>query len=90
MRISNRVIGPNSPPFVIAEMSGNHNQSLERALKIVDAASASGAQLIKLQTYTADTITLNVERDEFMISNPGSLWRGRSMYSLYQEAHTPW
>jgi len=90
MKIGDIEIGLDKDPVIIAEMSGNHNQSLERALKIVDAASASGAQLIKLQTYTADTITLNVERDEFMISNPGSLWRGRSMYSLYQEAHTPW
>ncbi|MBT5688026.1 MAG: pseudaminic acid synthase, partial [Gammaproteobacteria bacterium] len=71
-------------------MSGNHNQSLERALQIVDAAAESGAQILKLQTYTADTITLNVERDEFVISDEKSLWSGRSLYSLYQEAHTPW
>lgn len=90
MKIGAIEVGLEKDPVIIAEMSGNHNQSLKRALKIVDVASASGAQILKLQTYTADTITLDVERDEFMISNPNSLWAGRSMYSIYKEAHTPW
>ena len=71
-------------------MSGNHNQSLERALTIVDAAAASGADAIKLQTYTADTMTLNVEGPGFVIEDPDSLWAGRQLYDLYKEAHTPW
>lgn len=83
-------VGAGHPPFIIAEMSGNHNQSLERALQIVEAAAATGAQCIKLQTYTADTLTLDVRRSEFVISDPASLWKGRSLHDLYQEAHTPW
>ena len=71
-------------------MSGNHNQSLERALEIVDAAAAAGAQAVKLQTYTADTITLDVHTDEFMITDKSSLWDGNSLHRLYQSAHTPW
>ena len=74
-------------PFIIAEMSGNHNQSLERALAIVDAAAATGVNAIKLQTYTADTMTL---RDVYTINDSKSLWNGRNLYDLYQEAHTPW
>jgi len=73
--------------FIIAEMSGNHNQSLERALEIVDAAAESGVDAIKIQTYTADTITM---RDVHVINDPNSLWNGRDLYDLYQEAHTPW
>ena len=88
--IAGRSVGPTAPPFVIAEMSGNHNHSLERALAIVDAAADAGAHALKIQTYTADTITLDVERDEFLISDPDSLWAGRSLHSLYQEAQTPW
>jgi len=84
------VIGRSSKPFIIAEMSGNHNQSLERALAIVDAASESGAHALKLQTYTADTMTLDIREREFFISDPKSLWKGRSLYELYQEAFTPW
>lgn len=76
--------------FIIAEMSGNHNQSLEKALKIVDAAADAGAHAIKLQTYTADTLTINVSHGEFFISDKTSLWEGRSLYDLYQEAYTPW
>jgi N-acetylneuraminate synthase len=71
-------------------MSGNHNQSLARALEIVDAAARSGADAIKLQTYTADTMTLNVNKPGFVIEDPNSLWAGRQLYELYEEAHTPW
>lgn len=90
MRIGSFEIGQQYRPFVIAEMSGNHNRSLERALAIVDAAAATGAQAIKLQTYTADTMTLDLQEREFVISDPASLWAGRSLYDLYDEAHTPW
>jgi pseudaminic acid synthase len=83
-------IGKGYKPFVIAEMSGNHNQSLEKALEIVDAAADSGAHAIKLQTYTADTLTINSSAEDFFISDPKSLWKGRSLYELYQEAYTPW
>ena len=77
-------------PFIIAEMSGNHNQSLERALRIVDAAAEAGVDAIKLQTYTADTMTLDLKEGDFFISNPQSPWYGSSLYELYQKAHTPW
>ena len=77
-------------PFIIAEMSGNHNQSLERALAIVDAAAEAGVDAVKLQTYTADTMTLNIRKKEFMVKDAQSLWAGKSLYELYQEAHTPW
>lgn len=90
MRIADRMIGAGHCPFVIAEMSGNHNQSLERALEIVDTAAASGAHALKLQTYTADTMTLDIEEGDFFISDANSLWKGISLYKLYQEAHTPW
>lgn len=95
MSIKNFKIGPfevgNSfRPFIIAEMSGNHNQSLERALAIVEAAAKSGAQAIKLQTYTADTITLDVHDNEFKIQDENSLWHGKSLHKLYNEAYTPW
>lgn len=89
-QIGKFTIGPQSKPFLIAEMSGNHNQSLERALKIVDAAAASGAHALKLQTYTADTMTLDLKSNEFFISDANSLWKGRSLYDLYKEAYTPW
>ena len=71
-------------------MSGNHNQSLERALAIVDAAAAAGAHAVKLQTYTADTITLDVHEGAFFIADPKSLWKGNSLHDLYKQAHTPW
>lgn len=90
IKISDRLIGKNHPPFVIAEMSGNHNQSLERALSIVDAAAASGAHALKLQTYTPDTMTINISEGDFFIKDPKSLWKGRSLYELYGEAMTPW
>jgi N-acetylneuraminate synthase len=88
--IAGRRIGRDAPPFVIAEMSGNHNQSLERALQIVEAAAAAGAHAIKLQTYTADTMTLELGEREFMIADPESPWSGVSLYKLYQQAYTPW
>ncbi len=90
MFIGNREIGRNNPPFVIAEMSGNHNQSLERALEIVEAAAKTGAHALKIQTYTPDTMTLDLNEREFHISDPKSLWEGKSLYKLYGEAYTPW
>ncbi|HEY9619569.1 MAG TPA: pseudaminic acid synthase [Crinalium sp.] len=88
--IQGTTIGIDHPPFVIAEMSGNHNQSLERALELVEAAAKAGVHALKLQTYTADTITLDVEEGEFFIADPNSLWQGNSLHQLYQQAHTPW
>ena len=90
MKIQNRQIGLSSRPFIIAEMSGNHNQSLDRALAIVEAAAKAGAHALKLQTYTADTMTLDLDEGEFFISDPESLWKGTSLYKLYQQAYTPW
>jgi N-acetylneuraminate synthase len=90
MQIQNLTIGQNYKPFIIAEMSGNHNQSLERALQIVDAAADAGADAIKLQTYTADTLTIDYAENEFFIADKNSLWKGKSLYELYQEAYTPW
>ena len=90
MQIGNRQIGPSHRPFVIAEMSGNHNQSLERALEIVEEAARSGAHALKIQTYTPDTMTLDLDEGEFFISGNNSLWQGTSLYKLYQQAHTPW
>lgn len=89
-QIGDSWIGMHHPPFVIAEMSGNHNQSLDRALAIVDAAAAAGAHAIKLQTYTADTITLNVRGGDFEIADQASLWSGKNLHDLYQQSHTPW
>ncbi|WP_449599052.1 pseudaminic acid synthase [Paenibacillus sp. Marseille-Q9583] len=90
IEIAGRGIGRECKPFIIAEMSGNHNQSLERALAIVEAAAKTGVDAIKLQTYTADTMTLNVNSVEFMINEEQSLWRGNSLYNLYKQAYTPW
>jgi len=88
--IGNRQVGQDHPPFVIAEMSGNHNQSLDRALAIVEAAAKAGAHALKLQTYTADTMTLDIDEGEFYIEDPNSLWKGASLHKLYQLAYTPW
>ncbi len=89
-KISEVNIGKNNKPFIIAEMSGNHNQSLDTALLIVDAIADSGAHALKLQTYTADTMTLDLSNDEFYISDENSLWHGSSLYDLYKRAYTPW
>jgi len=83
-------IGREYRPVIIAEMSGNHNQSLERALHIVEAAAAAGAQILKLQTYTADTLTLDIKDGDFFISDEKSPWEGKSLYDLYKIAYTPW
>ncbi len=83
-------VGPGERPFVIAEMSGNHNGDLDRALTIVDEVAASGAQALKLQTYTADTITIDADGPAFRIGDDHGLWGGRNLYQLYEEAHTPW
>ncbi len=90
LAIGDRRIGRDVSPYVIAEMSGNHNQSLARALRIVDAVAAAGAHAVKLQTYTADTITLNVSKGEFRITDEKSLWNGQSLHDLYSKAYTPW
>ena len=83
-------IGDDHPPFIIAEMSGNHNQSIERALAIIDAIAASGAHAVKFQTYTADTLTIDHKGGLFDISDSKSLWAGKNLYDLYKEAYTPW
>ena len=90
MQINGRPIGSGHRPYLIAEMSGNHNHSLDRALEIVTAAAQSGADAIKLQTYTADTITLDCDGPGFVIEDEASLWNGRRLHDLYDEAHTPW
>lgn len=90
IRVGRWKIGPNEPPFIVAEMSGNHKGSLDRALRIVDEAAKAGASAIKLQTYTADTMTLDLRDKEFFISDPKSLWKGHTLYELYEKAHTPW
>ncbi len=90
MKISNIPIGIDNQPFIIAEMSGNHNHSLGRAIEIVEAAASSGAHAIKLQTYTPDTITLDVSVGEFFIDDEENLWKGKSLHQLYREAYTPW
>jgi sialic acid synthase SpsE len=84
------VLGGRRAPVFVAELSGNHNHSLERALAIVDAAAASGAHAIKLQTYRPDTITLDSDAEGFVINDENSLWHGRRLYDLYEEAATPW
>lgn len=83
-------VGDEHPPLIVAEMSGNHNGSLDRALALVDAAADAGADALKLQTYTADTMTLDIDHADFCINDPESLWTGKTLYQLYEEAHTPW
>ena len=83
-------VGLDQKPFVIAEMSGNHNQSIDRAFEIVEVAAKAGVHALKLQTYTADTMTLNLDTADFRIEDHNSLWAGRTLYELYEEAHTPW
>jgi pseudaminic acid synthase len=90
INIAGRLIGKHHKPFIIAEMSGNHNQSLEQALAIVDAAAKAGVDALKLQTFTADTMTINLNKNEFHISDKNNLWHGNSLYHLYEKAHTPW
>lgn len=90
LTVAGHSIGRMHVPFVIAELSGNHNGSLDRALAIVDAAADAGAHAIKLQTYTADTITLDSKGSDFYIDDPDSLWHGHYLYELYERAHTPW
>ena len=90
IRIGKFEVGEGAPPFIIAELSGNHDGSLDKALRIVDAIAESGAHALKLQTYTADTMTIGLTEREFVIENRSSLWFGRSLHSLYEQAHTPW
>lgn len=90
IQVAHYTISPQHRPFVIAEMSGNHNQSLERALEIVDAVADAGAHALKLQTYTPDTITFNGQSEEFYIRDDKSLWADKNLYKLYQDAYTPW
>ena len=90
LKIGTHQLGPGLPPLIIAELSGNHNGSLDRALKLVDLAAEAGAHAVKLQTYTADTMTIDLSEGEFFISDPNSLWEGESLYALYQKAMTPW
>jgi len=88
--IGHHTIGDTQPPFIIAELSGNHNQDLDVALAMVDAAAKAGVHALKLQTYTADTMTLDIATGEFYIDDESSLWHGSSLYQLYEKAFTPW
>ncbi len=90
MRIAQRELGPGAAPFIVAEMSGNHNRSLVRAIEIVEAAAKAGVHGLKLQTYTPDTMTIDLDEREFRISDSESPWAGTSLYRLYGEAYTPW
>ncbi len=88
--IGKKAIGDSHSPFIIAELSGNHGGSLDRALELIRSAASVGADAVKFQTYTPDTITIKSDREEFLINDPESLWHGRTLYDLYAEAHTPW
>ena len=88
-RNHNNFLNKDSRVFIIAEMSGNHNQSLSHAIKIVEAAAKSGVDAIKVQTYTADTMTIDSNNEEFLVSGD-SIWKGRKLYDIYKSAHTPW
>ena len=90
IKIDNLLVGLDHPPYIIAEMSGNHNQSLDRALEIVEAAKKAGVHALKLQTYTADTLTIEAENESFFINDSNSPWKGKSLYNLYKQAYTPW
>lgn len=90
IKIGDQFLGLGHPPFIVAEMSGNHKQSLDCAISIVEAAKQAGVNAVKLQTYTADTLTIDVEGEGFFIQDPKSLWEGKSLYELYREAYTPW
>jgi N-acetylneuraminate synthase len=90
VKIGSHFVGASHRPFIIAELSGNHDGSLETALQMVEMAARSGAQALKLQTYTADTLTIDHDKDDFWISDESSLWKGESLYKLYQKAYTPW
>lgn len=90
IQIGSQRIGREYPPLIIAELSGNHNRSLQRALELVDKAAEAGVQAVKLQTYTPDTITIDSDAQEFVIGSPGSPWHGQTLYNLYQKAYTPW
>ena len=89
-KINEKTIGPGQKPYIIAELSGNHNQSIDRALELIRIAKECGADAIKLQTYTADTMTLNISKGEFFVSDKDNMWKGQSLYELYHKAHTPW
>lgn len=90
MYIGDTEIGSDHPPFIIAEISGNHNQSIDRAIQIVEAAHKAKVHAVKLQTYTADTMTLDISEGIFRINDANSIWNGKNLYELYHEAHTPW
>ena len=90
IKIGDRLVGPKHPPFIIAEMSGNHNQSLDRAMELVEAAAKAGVHALKLQTASPEGLTLDVDSPEFLIDDPASPWHGRNLYQLYKEAVTPW
>lgn len=90
IKIAGRPIGVDHAPYIIAEMSGNHNQSLERAMELVEAASKSGVHALKLQTASPEGLTLNVNSSDFLIDDPNSPWKGRNLFELYQESVTPW
>lgn len=90
IRLTDTTIGDGHPVFTIAEMSGNHNGSLDRALQIVDAVASTGASALKIQTYTADTLTIDSDAPAFRVEGDHELWGGRNLYQLYEEAHTPW